>query len=167
MTRRWHLSYAARFVARWEGLLLRAYQDSGGIWTIGYGHTSGVYPGQVCSKAQALRWLTEDLREAAKAVDRYVTRRMSFRQRIAWISFAFNVGAGGLASSTALRLFNSGSTRAAAASLLNWVHDANGTVLTGLVRRRKAEGWLLTHPYALKLNPHRGGSRGNGKAHRR
>jgi len=27
-----------------KGLRLQAYQDGGGIWTIGYGHTRGVYP---------------------------------------------------------------------------------------------------------------------------
>lgn len=36
-------------IKRWEGLRLEAYQDTGGIWTIGYGHTSDanlkVYPG--------------------------------------------------------------------------------------------------------------------------
>ena len=27
-------------IKRWEGLRLTAYQDSVGIWTIGYGHTA-------------------------------------------------------------------------------------------------------------------------------
>ena len=30
-----------------EGLRLQAYQDTGGVWTIGYGHTAGVNAGDV------------------------------------------------------------------------------------------------------------------------
>jgi lysozyme len=28
-----------------EGCSLTSYQDSGGVWTIGWGHTTGVAPG--------------------------------------------------------------------------------------------------------------------------
>lgn len=142
----WHLAYAARFVAKWEGYSSHAYQDSGGVWTIGYGHTRGVRAGQTCSRAQALRWLIADLREASAAVQRYVRRPLSTRQRIAWISFTFNVGVGGLTSSTALARWNHGDIRAAAAALQWWDKDAAGHVLLGLQRRRRAEAWLLTHP---------------------
>lgn len=142
----WDIDWAARFVAPFEGFINHAYFDSGGVLTIGYGHTGpDVYVGQTCSHTQALRWLAKDLHEAAAAVDRLVTRRMSVRQRIAWISFAFNVGAGGLAESTALARFNAGDVKGAAAALLWWDKDANGTVLLGLRRRRRAEKWLLLH----------------------
>ena len=30
---------------KFEGCKLEAYQDSVGVWTIGYGHTKGVYKG--------------------------------------------------------------------------------------------------------------------------
>ncbi len=166
MKHRWQLRWAARYVAKWEGFLPYAYRDTGGVLTIGYGHTNGVYVGQTCTKAQALKWLTHDLREASRAVDRYVTRRMSVRQRIAWISFTFNCGAGALAESTALHRFNEGNVKGAAAALLWWDKDARGEVLLGLQRRRRSEAWLLTHPYAPKRNPHRGGAFGLGKAHR-
>jgi lysozyme len=146
------LEYAARFVAPFEGEVLHAYPDSGGVWTIGYGHTDGVKAGQTCTHAQALRWLEADLRDAARAVDKYVTRRMSMRQRIAWISFTFNCGSGALAESTALARFNAGDRKGAAQALQWWNKDANGIVLAGLQRRRRAEAWLLTHPF--RKNPH-------------
>lgn len=152
---RWDIDWAARFVAPFEGEVLHAYQDSGGVWTIGYGHTSGVYPGQVCSHAQALKWLAQDLADSARAVNKYVTehgkRKITVRQRIAWISFAFNVGPGGLAESTALARFKDGDVKGAAEALMWWSKDANGTVLEGLLRRRKAEGWLLVHKTARAL----------------
>ena len=32
-------------IKRFEGLRLKAYQDAKGVWTIGYGHTAHVKPG--------------------------------------------------------------------------------------------------------------------------
>lgn len=47
-----------------EGLRLHAYQDSGGVWTIGWGHTGpDVHEGLVWTRAQALAALREDLGE--------------------------------------------------------------------------------------------------------
>ena len=141
----WDLAWAARFIAPFEGCELHAYQDSGGIWTIGFGHTKNAHPGMVISQAQADAFLKRDLRNFATEVDRLVTRKMSVRQRIAFISLAFNIGASAFASSTALRRFNDGDVKGAAAALLWWDKDANGTVLLGLERRRQAEKWLLLH----------------------
>jgi lysozyme len=144
----WKLAWAARFVSFWEGLLLSSYQDSGGIWTIGYGHTGpDVGPGQTITKAKALALLTKDLRFAAQAVARNVKVPLSTRERIAAISFTFNVGEGGLQSSTFLRELNKGNRRAAADALLLWVRDADGTVLLGLQRRRRLERWLFLNPH--------------------
>ena len=44
-------------IKRFEGCRLTAYQDSIGIWTIGYGHTSGVAKGQTITQIQADRYL--------------------------------------------------------------------------------------------------------------
>lgn len=143
----WRLVYAARFISFWEGLLTTAYRDSGGVLTIGYGHTGpDVYEGQTITKAKALALLARDLRTAAGAVDRNVKVRLTTRERIAAISFTFNVGEGGLQSSTFLRKLNEGDRKGAADALLLWVRDANGTVLLGLQRRRRLERWLFLHP---------------------
>ncbi len=140
----WRLAWAARFVAPFEGLRTSAYYDSGGVLTIGYGHTgSDVYPGQVISKAKALAYLTSDLRSAAQAVARNVHVPLTVRQRIAAISFTFNVGEGGLQSSSFLRLLNERKYNAAANALLLWVRDADGSVLLGLQRRRRLERRLF------------------------
>lgn len=47
-------------IRRDEGLRLVAYQDGGGVWTIGYGHTRGVSLGDTCTEAQAEIWLIQD-----------------------------------------------------------------------------------------------------------
>ena len=144
--KRWKLRWAARFIAPWEGYVDHAYLDSGGVPTIGFGHTRGVRLGQTCNRAQALRWLTQDLRDAAQAVRRNVKVKLTVRERIAAISFTFNVGEGGLQSSTFLRELNKGNKRKAADALRLWVKDAAGNTLLGLQRRRAAERWLILHP---------------------
>ena len=35
------------FIKSHEALRLKAYQDSKGVWTIGWGHTKNVHPGDV------------------------------------------------------------------------------------------------------------------------
>jgi GH24 family phage-related lysozyme (muramidase) len=44
---------------------LEAYQDGGGVWTIGYGHTGPeVVQGLSCTQDQANAWLNADIDEA-------------------------------------------------------------------------------------------------------
>src|SRR3569833_2728322 len=55
-----------------EGVRLEAYQDTSAIWTIGYGHTRGVKPGDCINREQAAQLLEADLSEAERAVDALV-----------------------------------------------------------------------------------------------
>lgn len=128
---------------QFEGLRLSAYQDGGGVWTIGYGHTKGVYKGQVISEAQASSFLMEDVQEAVKAVNKYVTVPINQNQFDALVDFTFNLGVNALASSTLLRMLNSGNVSGAAAQFVRWNKD-NGVVVAGLTRRREAEAQLFS-----------------------
>lgn len=51
-----------------EGYREVAYQDSGGVWTICYGETNGVRPGQVRSKAACDAQLQASVNEHSKAL---------------------------------------------------------------------------------------------------
>lgn len=144
---RWKLSWAARFVAKWEGWLPDAYLDeiaSPPVWTIGYGHTGGVREGERWSKAKGIAVLTRDLRSAARAVKRNVHVKLTVRQRIALISAAFNCGPGIVEGSELQKKLNAGSYLGAANELLEWCH-AGGVVVAGLLNRRKEERWLFLH----------------------
>ena len=44
-------------IKSFEDCRLTAYQDSVGVWTIGYGHTNGVYAGMTITQAQAEEFL--------------------------------------------------------------------------------------------------------------
>lgn len=125
-----------------EGLRLEAYQDQVGVWTIGYGHTSGVTPGMVCTQDQAQAWLLEDVQGASFAVNRMVTVQLNQNQFDALVDFTFNLGSGNLASSTLLRLLNAGDFTGAANEFPKWNH-AGGVVVDGLTKRRKAEQELF------------------------
>jgi lysozyme len=126
-----------------EGLRLEAYQDSAGVWTIGYGHTGPqVRAGQRITEAQAEGLLREDLACAVRCVRGAVKHAVTQYQFDALVDFCFNAGRGNLLSSTLLRDVNRGDFASADAQFGLWVH-AGAQVLPGLVRRRAAEAALF------------------------
>lgn len=127
---------------KFEGCVLHAYQDIVGVWTIGYGHTSGVKAGDTCTQEQATSWLEEDIQEAVKAVEKYVTTALNQNQFDALVDFTFNLGAGALEHSTLLKFLNAGDYLAAAGQFRLWNH-AGGKVNAGLTARRQAEQSLF------------------------
>jgi lysozyme len=120
-----------------EGLRLKAYRDSGGVLTIGFGHTRGVKAGQVITDAQADELLAGDAQEAAEAVNRHALPCMQ-GQFDALTDFVFNLGEDRFANSTLLRMHQLGNFTGAAQQFGRWIYD-NGKVLPGLVRRRALE----------------------------
>lgn len=133
---------AIQLVKASEGVRLTAYQDSSGVWTIGYGHTANVVEGQTITQAQANNLLMLDLATAADAVNRLVTVPLTQNQFDALVDFVFNEGEGKFARSTLLKLLNQRNYQAAAAQLPMWCM-AGGEVLAGLVTRRAAERALF------------------------
>ena len=127
-----------------EGLRLKAYQDCGGVLTIGYGHTGpDVVEGMTIDEAQAEALLRADVQAAVDCVNRAVTTVIAQNQFDALVDFCFNVGCGGLLNSTLLRKVNAEDFAGAAAQFALWVH-AGGEVVAGLVRRRKLEAEMFT-----------------------
>ncbi|NET34811.1 MAG: lysozyme [Cyanothece sp. SIO1E1] len=131
-----------RLIKSFEGLRLTAYADAVGVWTIGYGTTSGVRPGMTITRAQAEEFLRRDLRRFEAAITKNVKVRLNEDQFAALASFTYNVGEGAMASSTLVRLLNNGDIRGAADQFPRW-NKAGGRVLAGLTRRRRAERALF------------------------
>ena len=140
MTRRVNQETLA-LIQRWEGLSLTAYEDVGGVLTIGYGSTAGVVPGMKITKAQAEKRLRDDLAVAEEAVERLVKVDLTDNQFGALVSFVFNVGAGAFKSSTLLRKLNAGDYAAVPGELARW-NRAGGKPVQGLANRRAAEAGL-------------------------
>jgi len=133
-------------IKKWEGLRTKAYLDTGGVWTIGYGHTarSGMpkpYKGMVISPAQAEEILAQDLRRFEAAVERHVRVPLHDNQFAALVSFCFNVGEEAFGRSSLIKKLNKGDYDAVPAELAKWVY-AKGNSVRGLVNRRAAEAGL-------------------------
>ncbi len=129
-----------RLVAQFEGFSSKPYQDSVGVWTIGFGQTKGVGPSTApWTRARAesdLRVsLTRDYMPAVLAVN----PRLMQRPLDGFVSFVYNVGTGGVSMRTKVgRYLRAGNIPAAANALLAW-DKAGGRPLLGLTRRRRAE----------------------------
>lgn len=134
-------------VKHFEGRYLTAYQDPGGVWTIGYGHTGPeVKKGLSIDGAKADSILASDLSHAAQEARSLVKVRLTSDQLGALTSFVFNLGAGALASSTLLRMVNQANWAAAKEQFGRWTYATiNGkhVALPGLAARRTAEAAMF------------------------
>jgi len=129
-------------IKHFEGLRLNAYQCSAHVWTIGYGHTAGVQPGDTVTDEQAEALLLQDIAEAERSVNHSLTVPVTQNQFDALVSFTFNVGSGNLRASTLLKKLCAGNTAGAAEEFLRWV-NAGGKKSPGLLVRREAEKALF------------------------
>lgn len=127
---------------RSEGLRLQAYQDSVGVWTIGYGHTKGVRKGDVITREAAEAFLIADIQDAVHDVGRLVKCPITQGQFDALVDFDFNLGGANLAKSTLLKLLNSGDYEGAGKEFQKW-NRAGGKVLAGLTARRLEEAKMF------------------------
>src|ERR1044071_7728597 len=93
-------------IKEFEGCELDAYQDTGGVWTIGYGHTIGVCQGMSISQIEADLYLADDLKAYEGYVEHYVTAPISQHQFDALVSFTYNLGPGTLHRSDVLQYVN-------------------------------------------------------------
>lgn len=124
---------------REEALRLTAYQDSGGIWTNGFGHTGkDVFPGQVITRKQAITWLQNDVQKAVNAVNASVRVSVTQQEFDSLVDFTFNVGVHAFETSTLLKKLNAGDYAGANAAFKSWVF-VKGQVNKGLWNRRQAE----------------------------
>ena len=129
-------------IKEFEGRRLVAYQDSVGVWTIGYGHTKDVWEDRLIIKSTADRLLAEDLAEFEKYVDNLVDVPLTQNQFDALVAWTFNLGPTNLSESTLLKKLNAGDYDAVPFEMKRW-NKAGGEVLKGLVRRREAEAALF------------------------
>ena len=132
-------SIAARgLIASFEGFSATAYQDAGGVWTIGYGTTKDVKEGDTCTRDEADAWLARDMQDAEDCVNDAVMVPLTQCQFDALVSFTYNVGCGNFKSSTLLKLLNSGDALGASRQFLAW-NKIKGKVSKGLTNRRMDE----------------------------
>lgn len=122
-------------IKKFEACALTAYQDSVGVWTIGYGHTAGVKKGDRCTQYQAEQYLNEDLAKF-EAVANKVKCLSTQGKYDAVLDFIYNCGPANFNSSTLKKYIESNrKTWEIQEQFLRWV-NAGGKKLGGLVTRR-------------------------------
>ncbi|ANF79336.1 TPA: lysozyme [Salmonella enterica] len=134
-------------IKEFEGCSLTAYKDSVGVLTIGYGWTHAVdgkplRNGMTIDQATAERLLKTGLVGYENDVLKLVRVKLTQGQFDALVSFAYNLGARSLSTSTLLKKLNAGDYAGAADEFPRW-NKAGGKVLNGLTRRREAERALF------------------------
>jgi lysozyme len=134
---------AIGLIKQFESLQFHAYLCPAHVWTIGWGHTAGVKPGDTVTEEQAEALLDSDVAPIERDLPQVIHAPLTQGQLDALVSLCFNLKGGALAlPSIAPKLVakaNAGDAAGAAAELLDIDKATNGQVLPGLVRRRLAE----------------------------
>lgn len=136
------------FIKSAEGLRLEMYLDSGGVPTIGYGHTKYAANMTRISVRVAEELLREDLEVFERAVNNGLDgTSVAQHQFDALVSLAYNIGSGAFLRSTLLRKLKAGKIKEAADQFLVW-KKVKGKTVQGLLNRRRKERniFLNDHP---------------------
>jgi len=122
-----------------ERLSLKSYRDSGGVLTIGYGHTGrSVKANMTITKKQALDLLKQDLRVAELGVSRSLKVKTSQKQYDSMVSLAYNIGVGRFRTSTLIKYHNKNRFSKASKEFFKW-DKIHGKSSIGLYKRRVEE----------------------------
>ena len=133
-----------KLIQNYEGLRLHAYKCPAGIWTIGYGWTGLVNGKPIQAGMKITQQQANDLfKQGIVKYENYVNslhRDFNQNQFDALCSFVYNCGLGCLQS-----LCRNRNNKQISEALLLY-NKANGKVLEGLTKRRKAEQALFNTP---------------------
>ena len=132
-------------IKRFEGVRLQAYPDSGGVWTIGYGHTKDVKNGDRITQYQAEQLLKEDLAQFEAMANK--VRGLNTQGKYdAVVDFLYNCGPNNFNISTLKKYIECNkATWEIQEQFLRWVYAAKQK-LGGLVTRRIWEANRYAEP---------------------
>ena len=137
---------AATLIGGFEGLRQNAYPDpatKGHPWTICYGHTEGVKPGDRKTLDECKQLLLADVDAYAEKVEACIKRPMSIETEWGFTSLAVNIGTHAFCRSSVVQRYNAGDGEGACDAMLRF-NRAAGVVFPGLTRRRTIERqWCL------------------------
>lgn len=129
-------------IKEFEGFRAHAYKCPAGVWTIGYGRTSGVTSSSVTNRAAEENWFQNYVDNLMKEVSQRMTDYgydLTEYQLQALTSFAYNLGMGNK-NKGLIQLVKSGErTIEEISEKIPEYNKGGGVVLAGLVRRRTWE----------------------------
>ena len=140
-----------RYIKGWEAYWSVAYQDSGGVWTIGYGVTQNSHPEAYsdlvanCTEEKASNYLYEIAKNSyyMPIAEEIITKRIGSKQNEidAFVDLAYNCGVYGCTSSPMYQAYISNKPLNECVNGWNsyYIRDALGNELQGLINRRNDE----------------------------
>lgn len=140
-------------IAGYEGYREKAYMPTkNDVPTIGFGETKGVRLGDKTSPERALVQLLKSTEAHARAINQCIKVPLYQHEYDAYVSLAYNIGAGNFCKSTLVKKLNAGNYEAACEEIKRWDKQSNKelveikrgektphTVLRGLTKRRQEE----------------------------
>lgn len=147
---------AVDLIGRSEDCRLVAYQCSAGVWTNGWGETSGITADMRWTEDQADARFAQQLRKYSTRVEALCSEAPTPNELGAMTSLAYNIGLEAFARSTVLRCHNEGRRDDAARAFGLWNKARVNGVLTelrGLTLRRGREAALYLTPDADAPQP--------------
>jgi lysozyme len=132
----------------------KAYRCPAGVWTCGWGCTSGVNQHTHWTEAEAEAALANEMRKHEASIEKLVKVPLNQNQFDAMVSLCYNIGEGNLGKSTLLKKLNAGDYSSAASHFADWkyatirnettarsmgIKVGTKAVLPGLVTRRAKE----------------------------
>lgn len=148
----WPIDYdGVLLIAEFESCKLRAYRCPAGVWTCGWGETSGVGATTQWTQSYADQRFCDSLTERAAAVKAACTVEPSPNELGAMVSLVYNIGLGAFLKSTVLRCHNKGDRLSASRAFNLW------NQITDPVTKKKKDSAGLTsrraREQALYLKP--------------
>jgi len=133
-----------------EGFEFVAYADTGGVWTVGSGHTWNyaktrkVRQGDTIDKATDAAWLAIKYESVCKEASQYIKVQLNPVQSAAIVDYIYNRGLGNFLKTQLDELINANPNdkRIAAEIMGTGLKDRAGNLLWGLGRRRYSQAWL-------------------------
>lgn len=139
------LAKSRQYITKHEGFRAEAYKPNDkDVWTIGYGHTKNVKPGDKITEEEAESLFREDFKEHTAPLKK-VKIPLSDNEKVALASLIYNIGPNAFLNSTLFKKLNKGDKKGAAEEFKVWNRDNNG-VSEGLTRRRKEDLELFLTP---------------------
>ena len=139
-----------KIIKHYEGYYQSAYQDTGGVWTIGFGsiynYDKGrkVKEGDYVTEATALRFLEIEVQGKVRELNNVIKVKLTETQSTALVDYTYNRGIGNLLKTNLDELINSdpNDPKIIDAIKQTGLRDRLGNLLWGLGRRRRTEALL-------------------------
>jgi lysozyme len=137
-------------IIAYEAIILTPYLDSVGVKTVGIGSTKSDIPDlaswpwdRKVTVDEAVRMFRAHVVKYAQSVNKALKQEVTQYQFDALVSITYNIGTGGMAKSTFMKLVNAQAPASMVGKAFKSWNKGGGRVIQGLVNRRAKEAKLF------------------------